>query len=278
VKANINFALNNGAIDLLTDKIIVARDRSIVASNHTVNVTGDLTLGRGTTDVNTVILGFQEASSKTNWYAINPTPPDNAYLGYCRGNMFVTNGGVVRINRTLTLGYTADTNTVAAAQQYNTSGQLTISSNSTVMVSNVVVDSGLNYYDLNGRNNRITIQQGGNLILTNTIGAPTNLPLDVLTMTAGTLQMFVNPTRTNVFVRSLQNPGTIPSVIKVLSLAGITAYPTNIPLISYETASPFLTADVSLIGGGVQGYIINNTDNKTIDLFLTTNAPKNLVW
>ena len=93
VKANIDFASANGLLDVLADRLYVARDRTLVASNHTVNVTGDLTIGRGTVDVNTAILGFQEHVGKTNWYALDSTQPDNAYLGYCRGTLVVTNGG-----------------------------------------------------------------------------------------------------------------------------------------------------------------------------------------
>jgi len=278
VKANVDFASNNGLLDVLADRLIIARDRTLVDSNHTVNVTGDLTVGRGVVDVNTAILGFQEAVSKTNWYAMDPNQADNAYLGFCVGNLVVTNGGTFRVNRTLTLGFTADTNDVAAAHQYETAGRLTVYSNSTVQVSNILVDTGLNFYDSNGRQNRIAVNQGGLLIVSNTIGGASGLPLDRLTLNEGTVVFHVNPNRTNAILRQLICGGAKPSVVKVASLVGVTSYPTNIPIMSYESAAPFLAADMSSIGGGIQGYIIDNPDNKTIDLFLTTNAPKNLVW
>src|SRR5205823_4141249 len=109
------------------------------------------------------------------------------------------------------------------------------------------------------------------LIFTNSIGAAPGLKVDNLIMGSATLVMQnVNPARTNVLVKSLQNPGSIPTTIKILSVTGVGSYPVQIPLISYEVAAPFLVADVSALGVAFRGYILDNQANKTVDVFITT--------
>ena len=294
VKAVLNFGANNGYVDILADRLYISRDRTLISSNQTPNVQGDLIIGKGIVDVNTAILGFQEHSNKVDW----TSAPYNAaaYLNYCQGRLLVTNGGTVRINKTLTLGYTADQNPWASANQTLTYGQVTIS-NSTVTVSNIVCDGGLNYTDTShDRANNILVAQGV-LVVSNTIGSPNftrgfggpaggdpaGLPLDTLTLVQGTNVMFVTAGKTNIFTRNLTCQGTAPSVIKIASLSGVTVYPTNLPIIAYQTVTtPFLAADVSAVplvnGLPVQGSILNDTVNHLITLYLATNAPRNLIW
>jgi autotransporter-associated beta strand protein len=277
VKGTIDFASGNGQVDVLVDRLYVSRDRTLIASNQTPNVQGDLFIGKGTVDANTMILGYQEHNGKTNWTDLYGAAP---YLNYCQGRLFVTNGGTVKVNGTLTLGFTADSNSEGAAQQYNTLGQITVYSNSTVMASNIVADGGLNFVSVSQpRRNDITLNQGATLIVTNSIGAAPGLKLDDLVMTTATLTMQnVDPGRTNVYVKNLRNPGSIPTTIKILTLTGVSSFPAQIPLISYEVSAPFMVADVSALGASFKGYILDNQANKTIDVFITTNAPNNLIW
>ena len=298
VKATVDFSGLTNYVDILADRLFIARDRTLIASNQTPNVQGDLTIGYGNVDVNTVVLGYQEHSNKVDWTTIGGAQP---YLNYCQGRLVLTNGGVgsgatFRVNGNLTLGFTADINPVGSAQQYNTYGRITVYSNATLQASNIICDGGLNYYDGSGRNNTITINQGGNLIVTNAIGSynlganalspvpfgaadPKGMLLDTLTLSAGKLSVFVDPSRTNVYLRTLSTPGLTPSIIKVMALTGVTSYPATIPIISYQnTPAPFLNADVTALSGTYYGYVLNNTANKTIDLYITTNAPNNLIW
>ncbi len=62
------------------------------------------------------------------------------------------------------------------------------------------------------------------------------------------------------------------------ALTGVTAYPAQIPVISYEIPHlrHLLTADVSALGAGYFGYILNT--GSTVDLYVTTNSPNNLIW
>ncbi len=295
VKATVDFtATANGYVDMLVDRLYVARDRTLIASNQSPNVQGDLTFGDGVVDANTMVLGFQEHSNKVDWTSLYGASP---YLNYCQGRLVVTNGGgafagtTIKVNRTLTLGYTADNNPSGSAQQYNTYGSITIWSNATLQASNIVCDGGLNYYDGSGRRNAITLNQGANLIVTNMIGYPNagnsdgsasdsrGMWLDTLTMTAAKLTLFVDPSKINVYARSFSTPGTIPSVIKVAGLTGVTSFPVQIPVIAYQgSAAPFLNADVSALGTNFFGYVLNDANNQTVDLYITTNPPNNLIW
>jgi autotransporter-associated beta strand protein len=285
MKATVDFAGNSGTVDILADRLYIARDRTLIASNQTPNIQGDLLIGKGNVDVNTAVLGFQEHNGKTDWTTLYGADP---YLNYCQGRLIVTNGGTFKINGTLTLGYTADTNPVGSAQQYNTFGRVTVYAGSTVIASNIVCDTGLNFYDVNKRQNTITLD-AGTLVVTNFIGGSSananvagnlaGLPLDTLTMRNGaTLTLFVTPGRTNVYVRTLTCEGSTPDTIKIGSLVttGL-SYPTNLPIISYGTATPLLQANMTNVTG-VQGYILNDAGNKLITLYLTTNAPKTLLW
>ena len=298
LKGVVDFSANNGLVDLLVTNLYLSRDRELINTNQTPNVQSDLTIGRGSVVANTAILGYQE-HTKPDWTVIGG---GQAYLDYCQGRLVVTNGGTFKVLGTMTLGYTADTNNPGDAEQYGTYGQVTIYSNSVIAANNIVCDGGLNFYDsglnLPGstpRNNTITINQGGNLIVSNAIGGinyagsqypsfanqgSPGLPVDTFTMGQGsTLTLFVTGGKTNVYVRRFVSTGSTPGTIKISSLTGVTVFPTNVQLIAYSSPSaPSLQADMSAIGGNVQGYILNDNVGQTINLFLTTNAPKTLTW
>ena len=103
-------------MDILADRFYISRDRTLIQSNQTPNIQGDLTIGYGNVDINTAVLGFQEHSNKIDWTTIGGA---QAYLGYCQGRMVLTNGSsngqygsTFKVNGNLTLGYTADMNPV----------------------------------------------------------------------------------------------------------------------------------------------------------------------
>ncbi len=290
LKGVVDFSL--GTVDALVDRLYLSRDRELIATNQTPNVQADLTIGKGTFDVNTAILGYQE-HTKPDWTVIGG---GQAYLNYCQGRLVVNTNGIFRVNGNLTLGYTADTNNPTDAEQYNTYGQVTINGGA-VTASNIVCDGGLNFYDSSHRANNITINTGGNLIVTNSIGANNyanngypafgntglpGLPLDNLTMVpSSTLTLFVSTGKTNVFVRNFVSTGTSPGTIKIASLPAGLGFPTNLPLIHYQSATPVVAADMSAVAAsypGLQGYILNDTAGQNISLFLTTNAPNALLW
>ena len=165
----------------------------------------------------------------------------------------MTNGATFKINRTLTLGYTADSNPSGSAQQYNTYGQVTVAGGSVMQVSNVVVDGGLNTVVFGqNRQNNITVSNA-TLIVSNSIGAAPGLTLDNLNFVANTsnnITLFANGAGPNVFVKSLACSGTVPTTIKVggTNIPGISSYPAQIPVISYvSVTAPYFKADVSAV-------------------------------
>src|SRR6185503_12852653 len=95
---------------------------------------------------------------------------------------------------------------------------------------------------------------------------------------AGRLVLHVNPSKTNVIVKDLLTPGIAPSVIKVASLTGVSTFPAQVAVISYDSAAPFLVVDVTSLGAGFAGYVLDNAANKTVDIYITTNAPNALRW
>jgi autotransporter-associated beta strand protein len=275
VKGVVDFAILNGFVDMLVDQVYLSRDRTAIASNDNPTAESTLYFGRGIIDANTAILGYQEHDGKTDWTTLYGA---QVYRGYCRGTLIVTNGGTFKVNGNLTLGYTADSNPSSSAQQWMTAGQITVYSNSTLQANNIVVDGGLNFYNgINQRDNNISLL-GGTLIVTNSLGAPTNLPLDNLTLSAGTIVLQnVDPSKTNIYVRNLLST-VYASTIKILNVTGVASYPVQLPVISYLAAAPYLKADVTGLGAGYYAYVLDNTANKTIDVFITTNVPNTLIW
>jgi hypothetical protein len=153
-----------------------------------------------------------------------------------------------------------------------------------LVVSNIIVDGGPRNYshtEGNDRQDFISLNTGI-IVVSNTIGALPGQPLDLYSTERSTNVFFVNPSRTNLICRELATPGTDASVIRVAGLSGVSTYPSTVPIIKYETASsPYLKADVTPVTNsvpGLNGYLLNNIANSTIDLYLTTNAPKALLW
>ena len=277
IKANIDFwgGMSANLLDVQTTNFYIARDRSIISESNTVNYSGNFTMGKGTVDTINAILGYQEHQVKLN----NASPQ----LGYCQGNITITNGGLFKVVNQLTLGYTADTNDVGTAQQYNTYGRVTVDGASLV-ASNIVVDGGpRNYSHTEGTDRQDFIKLiGASLTVTNTIGALPGQPLNLFSTERSTNTFFVNPSRTNLVCRQLSTPGTAASIIRIAGLTGVGSYPATVPIIKYEVAtSPFLQADVTPVTNavpGLNGYLLDNEAGQTVDLFLTTNAPKTLLW
>lgn len=105
-------------------------------------------------------------------------------------------------------------------------------------------------------------------LATAVLGSATGAGLDVwFTGQSG------NPTVPAGFVTNLTLNGTIPVQV---SAAGLTISATPIPLVRYvnlKSGSGTVTAN---LGGGLGGYVTNNTASKTIELVVTNIAP--LVW
>ena len=69
--------------------------------------------------------------------------------------------------------------------------------------------------------------------------------------------------------------GGLTNQINLATVTGVGSYPTQYTLIKYENATANFSAKIP---AGQYGFVLNNTGNKTIDVYMFTNAPKSLVW
>ena len=251
-----------GTVDILADQLIICRDPQTISSNQTPNIQGQLYVSRGVVDVNTAYLGYQE---HTNRY---PYIPDQEYRGYCQGTLVVSNTATCTVHGALTLGYTADTD--PNAQPYNNNGRITVGPGGSLSANTIVVDGGANL----SAGNTITINGGGNLIVSNTIAASTK-KLDTLTMNSGALTLFINGNNTSpyVYVTNFNTSGS--PTINIGSIANLTT-PAQVALVQYDGGTP--TVVMGSLPAGYHGTIINNGAGSTIDVYLSTAAPKPLAW
>ncbi len=268
----VDFASANGYVDILADQLILSRDAALITSNANPNVESTLTIGKGVVDVNIAILGYQEHQSKTNWRAISGGTSQN-YRGYCRGTLNLLTNALFKVNNALILGYTSDTNMFASTpdgEPYNGWGRIVINGG-TLMANEILVDPGLGV----SIQNWVTLQNGGHLYITNKVGRATK-KLEAFTTTASSLTLHIKGADPIIYTTNL-NAGTPPSTINVASVENVSAYPVTIPIIAYDTcaAANFV---VGRLPSGLVGSIVNNTMNKAIELTLTTNVPKVLVW
>ncbi|HZI32916.1 MAG TPA: hypothetical protein VFF11_11285 [Candidatus Binatia bacterium] len=248
--------LSGGSIDGMLNKLYIGRDADTTDGGQ---ATGKLIIGDGTLDVNDAYLGYQTG------------PGNGVGIGYCGGEVDVNGTALFRVNGTLVLGYTsvAALTPFAAQSGY---GQLNIGGG-TAEVNNITV-GGLTDVSVE---NDITLTSGGNLIVTNAIGSA-SAPLNQLSIGDSSISIFANPSATNAYVTSLATTGS-GGVIKVLSLTGASSYPVTIPVISYvNPTAAALSLDLSALGAGYYGYVVNNSGSKVVDAVITTNPPQNLVW
>lgn len=272
VKGTVNFG--PGTVDILADRLYLARDRSMIASNQTPNVQAVMYVGAGKIDVNTAILGYQEHQSKTNWTVISGGTAQ-PYLNYCQGSLYLTNGVVMTVNSNLVLGYTADTNQdmfggYSAAEQYNTRGQVTVANGSSLLANNIQVDGGLN---LSGQNT-ITLTNSGALIVSNAIGSSVKSLASLSAYAGSAMTLFVDSAATQpiVFTTNLTCVGSNALIVAQLANIGAAS---AVPLIRYANAPS--GSFTPILPGGLVGALVDDNLG-TIYLDIITNAPKSLVW
>jgi hypothetical protein len=280
-KGGVDFGMNNGIVDALVDRLVIAADHPLIAagSSSQPNQQGFLGMGAGTFDVNTVILGYQNSGLHTN------DPANNAdYRGYCQGTLAVSNTAVFKINNTLTLGYTTETNTGSVStggEPGQNRGQVNITFGGTVMANTILVGGVTKA----SQQNNISIASANanisSLVVSNTI-ADTTQRLSTLAFGGnGNLTLHVDGSLSvpYVYVTNMTTSGQNNSIgiggVKNITYVGGVA---QVPLISYLGGSPTLLG-VRMPSGFVgSGTIVQNGANQW-DLYISTNAPNtNLVW
>jgi hypothetical protein len=259
VKSFINFGNNGGTLDVLTDRFYMTRDRKLL--NGDGNFQGQLYFGKGIIDANKAILGYQEFTDRSTNAA--------TFRGYCQGSLYVSNTAIFKVNDTLELGYAADTNPLSEPGENR--GVLFIGPGGTVR-ANTILFGGPSKLSATSA---INMTGGASLIVSNTI-ADATAKLPTLNMIDSVLTLHVNAANTNpyVFVTNLITGG-LTNVINVASIVNVASYPTQLALISYETASANFSAKLP---AGQFGFVLNNSMNKTIDLYLFTNSPNTVLW
>jgi len=264
---------SRGTVDMLVDRLYLSMDRGNVTSSGKGDSQTAFVLSKGIIDANTAIFGYQSQGNQTN-------------ASYCLAEVTVSNTAVLKVNGTLSLGFTtASAGDVSTPQ--NGYGRLTIGPGGTVMASNIDVggvtkSSG----GTSGKGNNIIMLTGSTLIVSNNIGssAPNGA--------AGTLSMAGNCTNKLFIDGSLSNPYVYATnlttagagnTIFIGGIKNISSYPATLHLMAYVGATPpsfGLRMPPGFVGSGslVPAATFPAGFNAGIDLVISTNPPKNLLW
>lgn len=253
----VNFS--NGRVEATVDRMFMGLSRTNT-TGQTIQAT--LTFGEGFFDVNTAYLGYQGIGENLGTGASAVSGPV--------GTVNVNAGGVFRVNGDLHLGYTTGATAGLPTYPENASGVITVTGG-TVMASNIVVGGVTKRSTVN----TITMSANGTLIVSNKVAAADKW-LTTLNMANSTLTLHVNGSGPDpyVYTTNLITGGT-GNLIRLASVSGISSYPAVVPLIAYGSASPNFSVEFP---SGLYGYVVNNTGNKTVDVVITDQAPKNVIW
>jgi len=255
---------SGGTVDALVDRLYIGRDRQECKDNDSAN--GTLVVGAGVFDVNTLYVSAQEQGNNSNPDAATISDPS----GEVNGTLTVTTNGVVRVNDTLHVGYTtADPGDYRRVEEG--SSEINLNNGGRLLVNNILVGGVTKA----SRNNRISINSGANLIVTNRVGQADKW-LDELSMGDAILTLHLDGSSSDpyVYATNIVTSG-IGNTINVTSVVNVVSFPSTFPLIQYQDASPNFSV---VMPPGYYGFIINNTANKTIDVRVVNTAPQNRVW
>jgi fibronectin-binding autotransporter adhesin len=225
------------------------------ANGGSTDSSGTLSFDSGSISVGTLIAGY-EPRATNDWGIGVINVSTNATLG---------SGATLTISGSLGLGFAAGGNGAV-----NTSGTLNVT-NGTVFANTIIP----------GTNSQSTINlMGGRLIVTNAsgnttgpIGALNLLPLGTPDNSA-TLMQLPAP---GLVVNSLNVDGltTTTNIINVGSVANLTSFPAELPLIQYSAINVFggnFNIGLGTLPSGYTGYLTN--DNNMIAVIITGAPPK----
>ena len=246
-----------GLVDMLVDTMWLGRDRtSAVSTNSGAVGLGILTFTAGTIDVNTLIAGYQA-------YTNNSSAQGQINVG---GS--TTTSAVLTVNSNLVLGsYSGDYGTGSAAAL--SSGQVIILTNGIVRANQITVGQVTGIQSAN----RITIQAGGTLDVTNNVGDPNNT-LPNLINNGGTNILHMNGANTLIYCSNVT--ALAGSKISIGSVVGAVLN-TPIPVIVFTnntTANNFGWSGVAPFGLNV----VIGTSPNSVNVTLSTGTPKTVRW
>ncbi|HEX3717855.1 MAG TPA: autotransporter-associated beta strand repeat-containing protein [Verrucomicrobiae bacterium] len=212
------------------------------------NGQGTLTFDNGAIDVNTAIVGNQNASAGgTGWGEININT--NTSLGA---------SGSLKVNTLLTLGAVSGTLTSGTAGIININGGA---------LSAGSISNGLGAGAINVSNGSVTITGNAGSLAA---------PINYVGLTNSTLAFSITLGSTNAYIASLATSGS--NKINIVSVPPLSSLPAVVELVKYTTLTGagfnFGLGTLPPLSGG---YISNDTANSAIDLVLT-NGPLSLTW
>jgi hypothetical protein len=266
-KAVIDF--RRGTIDLLVDRLYVARDRDLLTYNSQPNFQGYLFFGSGTVDANEMVLGYQQYDHQTN---VNGG--DGEIRGYCQGYLIVSNG-TVKVNSNLTVGYTSfATDNIVDVTHYNY-GRIWVGDSATLMANNIIVDGFTNV----SVGNWIVVSNRGNLVISNTLGSTTKR-LDSLGLVDGTVTLHIDGAKTTpyLYVTNTTTGGSSNALV-IAQVNGFDTNNTHLPIFSYKVPSSTLGASFTkiIMPSPYRGIPWDDGAGQW-GLNLTTNPPNYLLW
>ncbi len=251
-----------GYVDMLVDRLYLSLDGTNATGGY--SQTSGFYFSAGIIDANTVVLGYQSQGNATQ-------------AGTCYANFYVTNTGVLRVNQSLTLGYTTAAIPSPSGASY---GALNIGPGGTVEANNITV-GGLSK---TSSGNRILLLGDASLIVSNGIAdtAP-NGALGTLSFSGGnnSLTLFINGSNPPIPFVYLTNL-TASGIGNKLIIGGVTnlAYPAHVSLIAGAGATP-ISASVFDAGvimpSGLYGIPVTSSSN-TVDLIILNRTPNHLLW
>lgn len=257
-----------GTIDMLVDRLYLSMDRSNVTANGKgISQTSGFAFSSGIVDANTAIFGYQACGSHTNQC-------------YCYAQVTVSNTAVLKINDSLTLGYTTSTDpaTDSADKGY---GRLTIGPGGTVYANTINI-GGVSKISAG---NTITMNDGADLVVSNSLGdATAGGALGSLAMNGNaSLTLFVDgskPVVPLVWLTNLTASGTGNALV-IGGVTNVASFPIDVPLIAGvgPALSPTVfDAGVQMpAGSGLTGILTLSSSN-TINLRILNRAPSHLLW
>jgi hypothetical protein len=255
----------NGQIDALVDRLYLGRSRTNTAG---MTVQGTLTIGGAYPgsifDVNTAILGYQEADNLGTGASAVSGPA---------GTINVNSNATLKVNGTLHLGYTVATASGLPTYPENCAGTLNINNSGTVMASNILA-GGVTKLSVT-RN--ISVNNSGRLIVTNQLGTADG-PLNSLTL-ANNAQLTLHGVavgQTTVYCKTFSAASAC--TINIPAIAGYVSGTVTIPLISYVTPSPVISGLSIIPPPGLYFLTANDNGAGIINVTFGNRVPQTVVW
>jgi hypothetical protein len=260
-----------GYVDILVDNFYMSMDRGQTTGNGQVQST--LGMASGIIDANSAYICYQASGNQTN-------------QNNCVATLTVSNTAVFKVKGTLALGYT--TASMGDPSLPGTSyGKINIGPGGTVIANTITVGGTTKASGAaTGNGNNIALTSGATLIVSNSIGDTTpNGALGTLSFGGNcTNELFIDGANSNPYVWATNLTTTgVGNTIFIAAVKNISSYPATLHLMvdSSVSAPTFnLRMPPGFIGSGslLPATVLTPGFTAGIDLVISTNLPKRLVW